>query len=385
LNLLSKHQTEDVPENGISVSNFRKNQYDLIKYFIELSVNYLSKQNDDYLKIDKILISKTQEYISVNNNNLTQIVVNVINTKHSLTEVKTLFKIYIPTLIDDSFFILNGNYYVPTLYIIDKPIIMKKNSIKLTSLFNSITIYDRLITFIGANIPASHFLNLLLSDNNQEELNLKNKLINFFNIQTIPILDNELYKYFHNIFGCDETKEKIINYIETIFFDGYTKLLYQYCYNLNENEITMVNILKMSIKERSQMKITDFINLNYKRLIFLEALLIPLFKRIGYYATQTARGFQVDMIKMDQMELIKHFHINLHSKFIYDSVNAYSGMLQHKVNMLNPGSENAPSIIADLHETHFQKICPISISNQNPGETIYITPTTKLDYFGQFI
>ena len=60
-------------------------------------------------------------------------------------------------------------------------------------------------------------------------------------------------------------------------------------------------------------------------------------------------------------------------------------MLQHKAYMLSPNAEQAPSMIADLHPSHYKRICPTSISSQNPGETIYVVAETKLDMFGQFI
>lgn len=382
MNLLTKEITK-ADDGSLSISNFRAMQYENLDYFIELAVNYLSKQNNNYLKIEKIQIIKLPQYVDIGYSDLTQITV-YISTKSS-PEKKQFFKILIPTLVDDMFFILNGNYYVPTLYIIDKPIVIKLKSIKLTSLFNSITIYDKLITFIGINIPARYLIDLLLDETDSETVYLKQSLISLFTIPQHTLTESELLKYFHNIFGCDEKREDIINHINNLFFDNYTKMLYQYCYDLKEEEITIVNILKLAIKEKISTDKTNYINLKFKRLIFLEALLAPFLKRIGYYATQTARGFQIDTIKMDQLELVKYFHSDLHNKFIYDSVNAYSGMLQHKASMLNPGSDTTPSIVANLHQTHFQRICPISISNQNPGETIYIVPTTKVDWFGQFV
>lgn len=384
MNLLKNSNKIEQQTSGIPLNKFRQVQYDNLRYFIELAVNYLSKQNDNYLKINKITINKLSDYIGVYSNFVTQVTVEVINLKQNSTEIKTLFKILVPTLINDSFFILNGNYYIPTLYIVDKPIVMKKKSIKLSSLFNSISIYNKLATFIGINIPVSHLLNLLLSDDDADEKTIKNDFCDYFDIKLVSTPESDLIRYFSEKFRCDPTKEAIIKFIDNIFFDEYTKYLYQYCHNIPENEITIKNIVIKALQKRFNINPKDFIDLTQKRIVFLETLLLPLFKRIGVHASQVAKGFTVDTIKIDQMEIIKFFHNKLHNKFIYDSVNAYSGMLAYKVSMLNPGSENAPSIVADLHETHFQKICPISISNQNPGETTYITPVTELDYLGQF-
>jgi hypothetical protein len=197
--------------------------------------------------------------------------------------------------------------------------------------------------------------------------------------------EEEIINFFHKMFGCETKKESIIEFIERLFFDDYTKYLYQCCYNLEEKELTINNILKLAVKLKQNNDQDIFIDLRYKRLIFMEVLLSPLLKRIGVAASQAARGFPVSFLHINQMELVKYFNTKLSNRFIYDCANAFSGMLLHKVNMLNPGSTNAPSIIANLHETHYKKICPISISNQKPGETIFIVPNTMIDSIGQFV
>jgi len=59
-------------------------------------------------------------------------------------------------------------------------------------------------------------------------------------------------------------------------------------------------------------------------------------------------------------------------------------MLSHKTHLLSPNVENAPGVIANLHPTHFKRICPISVSSQNPGETVYTIADAKCDIFGNF-
>ncbi len=387
MNLLPEKQELQSNPLEIVIGDFRRIQYDdaMIKYFINLCIEYLSAQNNNYLQLHMINIMKIPEYMGINDSHYTKVV--VYTKVKDTNDVKIMFRLILPTLLNDCFFILNGNYYVPTLYIIDKPIVIKKKSIKLTSLFNSISMYDKLVTFIGINIPAAHFLNVILPDSDLNLLQIKQILSTRLNIpiNNTTTTEQDVLNYFHKMFGCEPIRNDILNHMKKLFFDGYTKLLYQNCYNVKEEELTIVKVLEIAAELCSVTTEETFIDLKYKRLIFLEALLQPLFKRIGHYAIMTAKGYKVDEIAMDLMEITKHFQTNLHNKFIYDSVNAYSGMLQHKVNMMNPGSENAPSIIANLHETHFQRICPISISNQNPGETVFVVPTTKVDHFGQFI
>jgi hypothetical protein len=142
-------------------------------------------------------------------------------------------------------------------------------------------------------------------------------------------------------------------------------------------------------------QIPEYIDLNYKRLVFMELLLSPLFKRIGSMAAQAARGFLPDEVKMDQYQILKHYLSSPDKKkkgsegmsgnYLYDTVNLMSSMLTHKVSMLNPGSNNPPSAIADTHVSHYKRVCPISVSNQKPGEVVSVLPTTRFDYCGQFL
>ena len=267
----------------------------------------------------------------------------------------------------------------------DKPIVIKKKSVKLTSTFNSITIYDKLITFMGSNMPVMYFLNIFLSDSIPDQAALKQNFIQIFKIVNNPITDKDLLSYFSHLFNCDPDRAVIQKHFHDIFFDDYTKLLYQQCYKLEEKDLNIQTLLKIVVDLSEVIDENTFIDLDQKRLIFLEILLWPIFKRVAQTATGASRGYFTNEIAMDQMELIKNFNIALHGKFMYDNVNAYDTMLQHKACMLSPNAEQAPGIIANLHPTHFKRICPISVSSQSPGETIHIISETKLDYFGQFI
>ncbi|MDD4081812.1 MAG: hypothetical protein PHD05_00360 [Sphaerochaetaceae bacterium] len=384
MNLLVK----EIPKKEVGVftiNTFRKAQYELIKYFVELGIEYISKQNNNFLKINNIKVQNSVTYNDIYNNALTEIEATVSFGNVNVVEQKTFIKFFIPTLVDNHFFILNGNRFIPTVYILDMPIIVKKKSIKLTGLFNSITIYDRLITFMGNNIPAKHFLDIILSDQNPDDLQLKKQFINYFNIPTTALSESDLIKYFSSLFRCDVSKEDIINYINNIFFDDYSKMVYKSCYNLSDENINIRHLLKLALDCIKSSTRDDFIDLNRKRVLFLEILLTPVFKRIATAASQAARGFQVNSINMDQMEIVKHFQTKLHNKFIYDCCNAFDSILQHKACMLNPNAQQSPEVIANLHPTHYKRICPTSVSSQTPGETIYIIEDAKLDIFGKFL
>jgi hypothetical protein len=381
LNLLKLKPNKS--ENFFNISDFREAQYKLIEYFVHLSIEYISKQNNNYLSVNHVNIQNQLTYNGIYFNEMMNVIVYTDN--RCTNQTKQFFKFLIPSLIDKTFFVLNDNKFVPTLYLLDQPIVLKDKSIKLTSTFNSISIYDKLVKFMGINIPASYFLNLFLPDDNVEYFQLKKDIIKNFKISEISISDNDLFNYYANILKCDATREKIQEQFNNIFFDDYSKLLYKQYYNLEDNEINMSTILKITNQLRLNSSELDFIDLTQKRLVFVEVLLWPLFKRIAYTAVQASRGYYVDEILFDQFELVKNFYINLHNKFLYDNVNAFDTILQHKICMMNPNAEQSPGVIANLHKTHYKQICPTSISSQKPGETLYIVPEAELDIFGKFV
>lgn len=380
MNLLPKIRKEESDQSSILIGDFRSRQYQLLEYFVKLCMEYVSKQNNNYLTINKIEIKKLQNYIGgIDSSFYTSIEVFIDCPPE---DPKSFIKFFIPTLMEEAFFILNGNYYCPTLYVLDKPIVIKKKSIKLSSIFNPITIYDNMIVFTGKNIQFNYFLDLIFDENEQE---CKLKLAQIFGIKYKKLDDDDVCQYFGGILYCEANKSEILEKINSLFFDDYTKLLYQYCYNLKKEDVTLINIIKVAINIWFSITKEAFIDLSFKRVLFLEMILSPLFKKISLVANQVSRGFKVDQINMDLLEIVKHFQTGLSGRFIYESVNAYDATIQHKAHMINPNLENAPSIIANLHPTHFQRICPISVSSQKPGETALLTAETKLDPFGQFI
>lgn len=395
MNLLQNRLKDNSNGEFLTIDTFREYQYGLIDNFLGLIVEYISKQNNNYLELISKSIKPKLAYQSIFNTNLNQVEVNIRNKNLKEQTSKLFFKLLVPRLIDRCFFIINGNYYIPSLYILDKPIVIKKKSIKLYSLFNSISIslsHD-ITTFTRANIPLQYMFGLFLET--PEELDLYRQLSSIYKIKFKPKQDSDVLNYFGNNIGR-YTREDIIEFFENLFFDDYTKYLYKTCYpGTFDDNMSLKNILITSLKMRINGEIPNYIDLEHKRLVFIELLMSPLFKRVGSLAAQAARGFFPDELKIDHLQIQKHFLTSpdkkkkgsegLSGNYLYDTVNLMSGMLTHKVSMINPGSANPPSTISDIHPTHFKRICPISVSNQKPGEVISVLPTTKFDYSGQFV
>ncbi|MCF8354334.1 MAG: hypothetical protein K9H48_07760 [Melioribacteraceae bacterium] len=386
MNLLEGWKSEE--KNFLNISNFRKNQYEnTLPYLMEVCINFLSNQKDNYIKFKDCTINEVITYKGVYNSQYLEIAINVFDGEE---KEKEFFKFFLPKLIDDDFFYLNGINYIPGFYCIDYPIICKKNSLKLSSLFNSITFdfNDDQAVFCQHNIPLSIFLQLFLDT--EEDQKIFNKFPSFKNHLTYNKSDIESYfrsKYLGN--NIEEIKKKIYN----LFFDDYTKHLYQNCYDIKK--FSMKKIIKKALKEYADGKSPEFIDLRNKRIIFLEYLLLPLFERIASFSLNLSKGFDNYEFSLDKYACIKYYlrspdnskqkkQKGIGGNFLYDTCNLYSGILKHKMSFVSPGIDNPPSEIKNIHPSHYKKICPITISSQTPGSLVSVIPGTKLDFFGRF-
>ncbi|MBT3298700.1 hypothetical protein HN385_07250 [archaeon] len=385
-------------ENGrILIEDYRFYQQSMIEYFLEIIVNYISVMNPKYLVFERIEVEEMVSYSGLSNNEIMKYTIFV----KVLGKSKEFFRIFIPKLVYDNFYYLNGNYYVPLIYIIDKPIIIKENSINLASLFSSITINFKsgVCIFTGRNIDLNIFISTFLFDDTSDEAKDIKKSINFIDDET------EIVNYFNNILKKNFKNIKdIINFSEKLFFDEYTEYLYSSCYSdsdhINVNNLS--DIIKIALTKFYSGEVFDFIDLKNKRLSFIELLLAPLFKKAANITYQVSTGFCIDELMIDQYVIVKNFHKNegkktknnkltfrsfhgLSGKTLYDLVNLYSSLLVHKCSFVKPGMKSPPRSIANIHESHFGKLCPITVSAINPGEMLSIVPEIFVDPYGQFL
>ncbi len=358
--------------------DFRQNQYDMIRYFCELCVDYISKQNGNFLKRISTTIKPEYKYDDFYGYILNNVQVKV---KDSSTKSgkKTILSFKIPDLIDGAFFYLKGSYYCPTCYILDKPISIKKNSIMIYGLFNSLTIYtkNKRAIFLGHNIPISYFLPLLENEKLQKEFETK------FNLKHITHSEATILKYYSDKFECKPTMKSILEQLNNFILDDYTKKLYSACYNMKK--VSVKKILKKAIKMSLMDKQPSFVNLDNKRIVFIELLLEPIFKKCSSAAIQASKKFNINSLECKSNDVLKNFSKKLDQQFLYESVNMFSGLSIFKCAFLNPGSSSAPSSIASIHKSHFNTICPITMSAQTPGETVSIVPDLKINKIGLFL
>lgn len=368
--------------------NFRKYQYGLIPYFIDVCFEYASRFGLEYDKINLEILQDTSYYSS------THYAFDKLRIK--LDDNTTNFlELDIPTLIDDIFFKLKGVYYVPMIYVLDEPITFKKNSIKLNSLFKPITLYtqDNRIIIDGHNIPISRFLRLYESDES-----VVKEVCDLFNTQYIIESQDESVAKISKLIKCDEDLENIVNFIENIFFDNWTKDLY--CAFYKRENMTMMDIFHITMQRIYNKEYIEFNNIAHKRLVFIELLLDPLFKAINKLIYTLKNIKSVIQIPIKANAIINHFYASgnmgvgnqkrnkgLSGNNLYSIVNGYSGLLSLKCSFENPKSQSElPKSVSNIHANYKQKICPVTISNKNPGVVSSLVPNQHIDLkYGVFL
>ena len=364
-------------ENCCNFIKFRKKQYDLIPDYLHNITEYLENIGYDIPKSElHIIPSLTYRYYMYN-----ALRVYKLQIYENQKNIKDFLKIAIPDLVDDIFFILADIKYVPAVYAWDEPINIKKSSILLYSLFCPITLYfkNKRAIILGTNVALDSLLQFYLGYHDALEV------ANILDLKKFRHQDDEaVFNYFKSIFKR-ETKEEIIELIDKLFFDNWTRELYRRFYNLKE--ITFKTILELAVKNYGE-KI-HFTDLRHKRLVFIEALLKPLARSTGFLTKRIIEGENIHSIYLNvpQDGIIKNFIKNLNSNFFYDTVNGYTSILAHKISFKNPyGSGIMPTEISSIHESHKEKICPVTISNTKPGETVSLTPDVEIDsQFGIFL
>jgi hypothetical protein len=294
----------------------------------------------------------------------------------------------IPKLIHGNFFKLKGVYYMPLIYILDEPITFKKDSIKLYSLFKPMTFYfkDNSMTLDSHNIPISRFLRIYESNNQ-----IIKEICNIVNTQYIHETRDESIEKISNTLNCKQDIEYIKTYLELIFFDDWTKELYEVYYGIEKvNILSLIEIIIDRIYNNNHYEFND---LNYKRLVFVELLLDPLFKAINRFVQRIKNNIPTNQIPIKANAIISHFYLSknigignqkknsgLCGNTVYSIVNGYSGILGSKASFRNPKSQSdIPKSVNSIHESHLNKICPVTISNKKPGVLANLVPDQKID------
>lgn len=367
---------------------FRSYQYSLIYDFIKICFEYIQRfgfECDRY----SVEILHDKSHFSTNHYSFDKLRIKLDG------ETKTNFlELDIPKLIDGMFFKLKGVYYIPLIYMLDEPITFKKNSIKLNSLFRPITLYtnDNRIILNGHNIPISRFLRIYSPDENTTK-----EVCELFKTQYILESVDESVYHISKLILCENDLDSLKEFIEDTFFDNWTQGLYESYYKIENVEI--IDIFGIILDRIIKNQHVEFNDLKHKRLVFIELILDPLFKAVNRFITKLKYNNQ-SQIPIKANGIIQHFYSSgnmgignqkknkgLSGNNLYSIVNGFSGLLGLKASFENPKSQSElPRSVSNIHKNYKGKICPVTISNKNPGVISTLVPNQKIDLkYGLFL
>lgn len=366
------------PARESTISIFRSWQYSMRDELLLLGLNYLI---DLGLPYDENIFNRQglgfeyaedQNYHHIHHFATTRISVSLSDT------LKKFVDLSIPDLIHGTFFKLNSTYYVPMMYISDEPIVMKENSISLQSLFQPMTLYfsQKRAIFMGINFPLSDIFQIISHDWDKDDIELVEET---FNIDLRSKTLTNVVNYFSEKLNTPKDPVDIKNKINQLFFDQWTSELYHKFYGISSN---IDDVFLLTTRRKFHETKPSFIDLRYKRLTFIEHILRPFFKSISIASSQLVRNNQVrKLLNLKLVSIVQHFHSDLNGNNLYDTTNGFSGILSHKASFKNPyGESRLPKEVSSIHWTHRGRICPNSITNQDPGESVLLVPDQEIDF-----
>jgi len=372
------------PSYDSNIIIFRIFQYSMFIEMFEIGMKYLLKLG---LKYNSETYNPTKQLVEVSEdvtyNGINHYASRVVRNTINKTDKKDFIRISFPELISNMFFQLNGGLYIPICYISDEPIVLKKESELLSSLFQPITIFfaDKRIIFMGTNFVIDDFLQLICYDWEEQDKDLIEVNLNI-NLRNKSL--KELEKIFGEKLNIEPNVLAIKHKMNQLFFDDWTEELYRKFYNIEPN---LDNVFKLALSRRIFKETKSFVDLRFKRLTFIEPLMTQYFKGITRASSQLLRNIQPRNLKLKQSALISSFFTDLDGNVLYDTANGFSAMLAHKASFKNPfGIGELPQSVASIHFTHKGRICTNSISNQNPGQVVNLIPSQNIDMrTGKFI
>jgi hypothetical protein len=364
LNLIKRK----IDKSKCNILEFREFQYSLIPELISICMEYMKVHGFKYNEKEyKASVIDDTAYNS--KYSFSSLVIKVETNNNP--KIQTFLEFVIPKLIEGQMFKLNGTLYCPQLYLVDEMITIKKSSISLYSLFNPLTLYgtENRVIFLGNNIPINRFLKLYYTEDEISKLDFPFE-VNTNNESMDVILQN-----FSDILGVPPVLSEIIEKIDLLFFDGWTSGLYKEYYGI---EPSMKDLLD-EVSEIDSTQIS-FIDMDHKRLVFVEYIMAPLFKSVTFAVNKMIRENEdIKFLNIKLGEIVKYFFNELQKSNRYDSVNGFSGILNLKASFKNPkGGSELPTEVSNVHESFKGKICSVTVSNTNPGESITLVPEQNL-------
>ena len=383
-----------------NVFNFRKREWD--ENQIVSTITEMLKAAEPY-----DIILKKVEFVAGKKSALSEIkrtISKFLRIEFLVKDTKTIELNYeIPNLIQNYFYV-GGNRKIPILQIFDKPIIARKDMIKLRTNIQSVQLeksftaktgFHYITHIFNKKIPLAHVLIAMKGieqvkiDFALDDENMKvgeNKLLLIEDLKK-SIADPTLVegKILSKLFRGRGENDILENIRLLADIDIFTKK-YMYTDNVID-ELVHALELKDSTKEADR-NLLDDCSVENKRLRFLEYYLYSFLCKDFYNMIVTLKSSKAATFSNNSKVVL----VNANSSPIiqYESpINPIDELARlTRIAMTGPGGfkkDNIPAYLRDIHHTMKGRICPADTGDrENCGTLLYLIPNLKLDTDGLF-
>lgn len=368
------------------IKNFRKHDFAKIEPILQNMYDNI-KAIDPEFKFDISLENQSSPYLEDGATYYKKLVINQEYTDQSNT-LSTL----IPRLMSDNFFIMNGSYYVPLLFLEKAPIDRilnheaKKNKIfiNMNAVYNfTFDFQKKMVQFRSKLISMDVFFRVLFAKDKDFLLELMD-----LEIITKTTYTKEEYKKFVKSF-LDFYKWEHFNDIDLLdwmdnylLLDYYRQIFVDY-YGINNFGDIIKKVVELYVLDEP----IDMATLSNRRIVLTEYLIRPLFEiyvRLLYgIVDKKSQNF---LPTINEFAVITTgFNGLLHRGQLYDISNPYPLPLINKVSqdiqIIKQG--RLPKSWQRNDESGFGVLCPISVSPQAMGTNLVFTSSARINALGR--
>lgn len=314
----------------------------------------------------------------------------IINQKY--TDQNNTLSTLIPRLMSDNFFIINGSYYVPLLFLEKAPIDRilnedaKKNKIfiNINAVYNFTFDFQKgMVQFRSKLISMDIFFRVLFANDNDYLVELMD-----LGIVTKTTYTKEEYKKFVKSFldfyKWEHFNDKdLLSWMDNFLLLDYYRQIFIDYYGIDNFGDIIKKVVELYVMDEP----IDMATLSNRRIVLTEYLIRPLFEiyvRLLYGIID--KKTQNFLPTINEFAVITTgFNGLLHRGQLYDISNPYPLPLINKVSqdiqIIKQG--RLPKSWQRNDESGFGVICPISVSPQAMGTNLVFTSSAKINPLGR--
>jgi DNA-directed RNA polymerase beta subunit len=386
VNLINPQLPELKEGEWFAISQFRHVDFEKIPKFINNMYENI-KRIDSEFNYEITYENQTSPYLEDGATFYKRLTVS-----QEYKDQKNKISVLIPRLLNDNFFLLNGSYYVPLLFLEKAPIdrILNKEANKNKIFINLNAVYNftfdfvkGMVQFRSKKISLDIFLRIFFRDDKEYLKQLQKEGL----ITKDTYTKEEYKKFVKNFFDFYKWNFfdtiDIIEWLDQFLLLDYYRNIFKDYYGIDNLKDIIKKVITFYLEDIE----IDMATLGNRRVVLVEYLIRPLFEiyvRL-LYGIVDKKGQKYLPTINEFAVLTSGFSGLLHRGQIYDISNPYPLPLINKVSQDIQIIKNGrlPKSWQRNDKSGYGVICPISVSPQNMGTNLVFTTSARINQFGR--